>query len=250
MAATSYVGDSPLFLIDYLLRLIRVLLLLSIWRTVMEDRGEVSGMTLGAVLTYTLISEAFSEQLAVRTRLAETFWEGSIATRLLQPLPFVGLFTAEMLGRWLFGLLVFTLPLVLVAPWLGVSPLPASPIAGALFVVSLVLATSVGLALDFVFGALTMALELPVWLLDYVRTAVSIVLSGALLPLALLPWGLGEVFAWLPFAATAWVPLSIYVGVGEPVRAMLLQVGWSLALWPLAMWLWRANRERVVGYGG
>ena len=35
-------------------------------------------------------------------------------------------------------------------------------------------------------------------------------MSGALLPLAYYPWGLGEVFAWLPFAAMAWAPLAIY----------------------------------------
>ena len=75
-------------------------------------------------------------------------------------------------------------------------------------------------------------------------------LSGAVMPLALLPWGLGDVLAWLPFAAIAWAPLAIYTGIGDPPRLMALQVGWAFVLWPLAGWLWRANREKVVGYGG
>jgi ABC-type uncharacterized transport system permease subunit len=75
------------------------------------------------------------------------------------------------------------------------------------------------------------------------------VLSGVLLPLALLPWGLGTIFDYLPFAATASTPLRIYVGTGA-APLLLVQLGWSILLWPLALWLWAANRERVVGYGG
>jgi len=38
--------------------------------------------------------------------------------------------------------------------------------------------------MDVLFGALTVALEQPVWLIEYVRTAVATLLSGSLLPLA------------------------------------------------------------------
>jgi ABC-type uncharacterized transport system permease subunit len=31
---------------------------------------------------------------------------------------------------------------------------------------------------------------------------------------------------------------------------MASQVVWAVVLWPLADWLWRANREKLVGYGG
>jgi ABC-type uncharacterized transport system permease subunit len=81
------------------------------------------------------------------------------------------------------------------------------------------------------------------------RGAILGVLSGALLPLAILPWGLGKVFDWLPFASMASAPLRIYTGTGSwPV--LLLQAGWAVVLWLVAAWLWRACRERLVGYGG
>src|SRR5204863_4579283 len=89
MAAAAFVGDSPLFLIDYLLRFVRVALLLSIWRTLLAGKGEVSGLTLPAVLTYTLIAEVFAEQLACRSEIADSFWDGAIATRFLKPLGIV-----------------------------------------------------------------------------------------------------------------------------------------------------------------
>lgn len=250
MAATAFVGDSPLFLIDYLLRFLRVLLLLAIWRTLLTGRGDVSGLTLPTVLTYTLISEVFAEQLACRSDIADSFWDGTITTRFLKPFGITAQFVSEMLGRWLFGFCAFSLPLLLCAPMLGVRPFPANFIAGCCFLVSLVLAVSVGLALEFIFAAIAIATEMPPFATERIRRAIGVILSGAFIPLALLPWGLGKVFAWLPFASMASAPLQIFIGTGKTGMLLALQAGWSLIIWPLAGWMWRANRERMVSYGG
>jgi viologen exporter family transport system permease protein len=250
MTAAGYVGDSPLFLLDYLLRFLRVAVLLSIWRMMLAGRGTISGMGLASVLTYTLIAEVFSEPLACRTELDQALWNGSIATRMLQPLGIVAHFGSEMIGRWLFGFCAFSLPVLLGAPLLGVNPLPASAGAAGWFALSLALAISVGLALEFIFGALMVSLELPMWAVQQLRAGVSTLLSGALLPLALLPWGIGQVLGWLPFASMASAPLRIYTGTGNPYALMAGQAGWSLLLWPAAGWLWRASRERLTSYGG
>ena len=144
-------------------------------------------MTLGAVLTYTLINGVFAEQLSVHTEMQTALWDGSIAMRMLQPLSVFGHFAAEMFGRWWFGFVVFSLPLLVCAPLLGVDPRPASFEAGSWFVASLVLGVSVGLAVEYIFGALMVALELNLWALVQIRSALSTLLSGALLPLALVP---------------------------------------------------------------
>lgn len=250
MAASSYIGDSPLFLMDYVLRLLRVIVLLAIWHTILAGKGAVSGMTLGAVLTYTLIAEVFAGQLSPRTELDMALWNGSIVGRMTQPLSLFGQFTAELFGRWLFEFGVFSLPLLLCAPLLGVDPRPAGLGAAGLFVVSLALAISVGLAVEFVFGGLLVILALPLWAVSQMRAAITTLLSGALIPLALLPPAAGAALQWLPFAAMASAPLQIYTGTGDPIGLLALQIGWSLVLWPLAHWLWRAGRERMVAYGG
>jgi ABC-2 type transport system permease protein len=250
MAASSYIGDSPLFLIDYLLRLLRVIVLISIWRMILEGKGPVSGMTLGSVLTYTLVAEVFASQFSPHTALDMALWQGTIASRLLQPLGIFGQFSAELFGRWLFEFGVFSLPLLLFAPVLGVSPLPANAAAVGMFVISLALAISIGLAIEFIFGGLQVALALPLWAVSQIRAAVTTLLSGALVPLALLPASVGAAFAWLPFASMASAPLRIYTGTGDPLGLLALQAGWSIVLWPLAHWLWRISRERMVAYGG
>src|SRR5438034_7318886 len=95
LAATAFVGDSPLFLMDYFLRFLRVAVLLSIWRAILAGRGTTAGMTIGSVLTYTLIAEVFGEQLACQTGLDEALWEGAMAVRFLRPMGTVEQFAAE-----------------------------------------------------------------------------------------------------------------------------------------------------------
>jgi ABC-2 type transport system permease protein len=250
VAGASQIGESPLFLLDYLLRFLRVAVLLALWRTLLAGKGSVSGMTLETLLTYTLVAELFAEQLSARSGLEEALWDGSIGMRLLQPLPMVGIFTAEMIGRWGTSFLLFSAPLLMLSPLLGVDPLPASLAAAGWFALSLPLAVAIGLAIDFIFAALLLRLEISMWLLGHLRTAARTLLSGALVPLALLPWGLDRVFAWLPFASMAAAPLSIYTGIGDPPRLLLLQAAWALLLWPIAQAVWRSSREKLVSHGG
>jgi ABC-2 type transport system permease protein len=249
MAAGSFF-DSPFFILDYALRLLRVVVLLALWRTVLLERTVGGPMDLGQVLTYTLIAEVFASQLNLRTSLNVAIWEGTLVIRFLRPMGLIRQLASEMAGQWAIDLVLFSLPLFLVAPLLGVDPRPASPEAGILFVPSLALAIVVGLAMEQFFGAAVVAFEQPVWLIDWVRGAIAVLLSGQLLPLAYYPAGIGQIFAWLPFAAMAWAPLAIYTDAGNPVTLLASQVLWVVILWPLANWLWRANREKLASSGG
>lgn len=250
LAAGNPLSDGAWVLIDYLVRVMRVVLLVSIWRTVMPAVGEVGGMTLGSVLTYTLVAAAFGPLLDVRTTLSWTIWNGSVVSRWLQPIGMPGLYASEQIGEWAFGLAVFALPLYLLAPLLGVDPLPASAVHGALFVLSLALGVTVGLALDFLFGALMLFMNETLWGIEQLRNATLILLSGALLPLQLYPWGIGDVFAWLPFAAMGSAPLRVYTGTGDPAALIASQGAWAIVLWVAATWAWRSGRERMASMGG
>ncbi len=194
LMAAGVVGDSPFFLLSYALRLFRVLVLLALWRAILETRAALPDLGLAAVLTYTLVAEVFSEQLNVRTSLNQAFWDGSLVIRFLRPMGLIRQLAAEMMGPWLIDLVLFSLPLFALAPAVGVDPRPASPAAGVLFAFSLALGICVGLAVELFCGAMVVALEQPVWLIEYIRGAIATLLSGALLPLAYYPWGLGDVF--------------------------------------------------------
>ena len=256
MAATSYVGDSPLFALDYLLRLLRVMVLLSLWRTLFRHPPalatvtEASALSLPALLTYTLIAEAFSEPLNAATDVAWSFWDGSITTRFIKPLGVFTQFIAETAGKWAFNLAMFSVPLLAIGLAMGIRLQPVNAVAGVLFLLSLALGITVGFALDFLFTTFAISLQFPPFALERVRSAIASLLSGAFIPLALLPWGLGSLFAWLPFASVASAPLRIYTGSGDALPLLGLQAVWAVVLWPLTLWLWRSNQEKMVAYGG
>jgi ABC-2 type transport system permease protein len=248
--SAGVIGDSPLFLLTYALRLLRVLVLLALWRSILNNGLAGTPISLSQVLSYTLIAEVFAEQLNVRTSLNDAFWEGSLVIRFLRPMGLVRQLSAEMAGRWAVDLVVFSIPLFAIAPWLGVDPRPSTPANAVLFLISLTLAIAVGLTMEMLAGAMIVALEQPVWLIEYIRRSIGLLLSGSLLPLAYYPWGIGEVFAWLPFAAMAWAPLAIYTGAGSPLRLLVGQLAWLSVLWPMSRWIWRSNREKLTSYGG
>jgi ABC-2 type transport system permease protein len=251
VVATDSLHDQGFVLIgNYTLRLLRVVFLISLWRTLLPEEGDISGMTRDAVLTYTLIAEIFSGFMSVRTGLDEALWRGDIANRLLRPVGIYGQFIAEMLGDRIPNLILFSLPLFCIAPFFDINPLPANPTSGGLFIVSLLLGVLIGVAFDFIFASLLVFLEQSVYALMQIRDAVSVLLSGAIIPLAFLPWGLGDALTWLPFASVASAPLRIYTNTGDPIFLLSLQVAWTIVLWPIAHALWNFNRERLVSHGG
>jgi len=250
LSAAGLVGDNPLFLLDYLLRLLRVGVLLGLWQVLLQGKPTGIELSLGQLLTYTLVAEIIRDQLRCHTQLLQSLWEGSVGSYFLRPMSVFGQFAARMGGEWLFGLVFFSLPLALAAPLLGVDPLPASARAALLFPLSLGLAVAVGLALELFFGALVVWMDHNLYNAYRLRDALVALLSGGLIPLELLPWDLGHIVGYLPFASTASAPLRIYVGSGEPGPLLLLQAFWAVASWMMALWFWRFNRERLVIHGG
>jgi len=231
-------------------RFVRVLILLAIWRTLIPPGADVSGYGLGSVLTYSLIAEVFSAQLDVRTPAGAALWDGAIATRFTWPMPLATQYAAEMAGEWLLPMALVSAPLLLLAPVLGVDPRPASAANLALFPVSLALAITIGIAIDMACAVLIPLIDLGPRVLDAARGVVQAICSGAWVPLALLPFHLGAVFDWLPFASAASAPLRIYTGTGDPLPLLALQAGWAIVLVVAARAAWRASRERVALYGG
>ena len=249
-ATQAFDGGILYVLSGYALKLVRLAVLLLVWQSLLQSGAGTGGLTLMQVLTYTLISSVFSEQLNIITPATTSFWEGSIIMRYTRPLPVVAQLMAETAGRWLPSALLYALPMLALSPLLGVNPLPASPLHGLLFIISLTLAVSLGFAIDVMFAALAVRLKNASWMACLIRGAIVNIFSGLLIPFALLPWGIGNVLSLLPFGSVAGAPLSIYVGEGNAWQLLIIQIIWNVALWPLAMLVFRKSSERMVSYGG
>lgn len=249
MALRGPLQENPFFVLQYGFAIVETLLLLALWRAAYGGHRVVGGLTLPQVLTYTLMAHVLSAQLRPDTEFAGDMWEGRVAVRFLRPVSVFGQYVAETLGRWLFRVVLFAAPVLALATVLGVDPRPRGSVPA--FVVSLGCSIVLGFAVDLCIAALMIWFEHDYWSVQMLSNAVVAFASGFLVPLALLPFGVGRVLEWLPFASMVSAPLRIYVGAGgDPWPLVARQAAWAVVAWPVAAGLWRMLRQRMVLYGG
>ncbi|MCL2106838.1 MAG: hypothetical protein FWH26_07285 [Oscillospiraceae bacterium] len=230
---------------SYAFRLFYLVPLLYLWRGLFQS-GVVSEMTLPQMLSYTYISALLTEQLNVRTPMSGWLSGDGFINACKRPTHILADFTAQTVGGWLQTLLLFSLPLALAAPLLGVPILPKT----IWFLPSLLLCVSLGFAIDFIFACFILRLKNATWLAYSIRMAVTYLFSGSLIPFALLPWGIGNWLRLSPFGSLAGAPLAIFTGIEAPLPLLAAQLFWNLAIWPLTILYFNKSRERMVSHGG
>ena len=247
------VFDGNLFQVmgEYAMRFLQFLMLVLIWRSLAQEGADLGAMTLPKLLTYTLMASVLRQQLDIIT---------PATSATLGRLHYRTLYTAhagdgkpdcrngrKMVATGILPIRFAPLDTLAFARYFS---LAQSALHGLLAFVSLALSASLGFALDFLFASLAMRLKNGCWAATQVREALFALLSGALIPFALLPPVLASVLELLPMGSIAHAPLSIYVGEGNPVSLLLIQAVWNLILWPLAMRIFRKSEERMISYGG
>jgi ABC-2 type transport system permease protein len=208
--------------------------------------GVDAGMTLAQMLAYTFLGAVLSDLLVVRSQASSWLYEGMFISLYQRPTGVILHLVSQTVGRWIPQLLFFTMPMLLAAPLFGVNLTPYSLWA----LPSLLLCTSLGFAVDLLFACVTIRLQNASWLVYVIRNAIQALFSGSVIPFALLPWGIGTVFQYIPFGSLAAAPLSIYTGLADAGPVIAMQVIWNLLLWPSAILAFSRSRERMVSYGG
>lgn len=230
---------------NYLLRLFYLVPLLYLWRGLFSA-GVVTEMSLPQMLSYTYISALLADQLSVRTPMSTWLSSDAFLNACRRPTGILPDFAAQTVGGWLQSLLLFSLPMAMLAPLFGVEILPHS----AWFFPSLLLCISLGFAIDFLFACFILRLKNATWLAYSIRMAVTFLFSGSVIPFTLLPWGIGNWLRLSPFGSLAGAPLAIFTGIEPPTLLIGAQVFWNITIWPITIYCFNKSRERMVSYGG
>ena len=231
---------------EYMLRGAGALAMLLIWRTLAQNGGDLNGMTLRQLTTYTLLTAILHPMLDVRTPISSWLHEGVLQSLYQRPMGVLSQLTAMTLGSWVMQLLCLSLPLALLMPLVGGTLAPTS----LWFLPSLILAVIQGFCVDFLFGCLIVRAANMSWQIECLRTALTGLLTGAVIPFALLPWGIGDYLAVSPLGTLAGASLSLYVGTGDPAALIPAQILWTALLLPLSVYCFRKSTERMMSYGG
>ena len=230
---------------DVIIKIFTLIPLIFLWRVVMASGAEV-GMSFEQMLTYTYVSALLTDMLVVQSAASGWLSEGVLMKLYGRPMSVLGQLAAQTAGSWVPMLILFSLPMALVAPLFGVIIIPASP----LFIVSLILCISLGFAIDTLFACLSIKLRNMSWLIGSIRLAIVTLLSGTIIPIRLLPFGIAEVMKFQPFASLGGAPLSIFTGMADVHQTLIIQVIWNIVLWPTALFIFKKSQEGMVSYGG
>ncbi|MDL2248342.1 ABC-2 family transporter protein [Tyzzerella sp. OttesenSCG-928-J15] len=246
MSFSEKVSEGIAYLLpEYIIQLMTMTVLMLVWG-VLLDKGADVPMSKEQMLTYTFVSFMLRDFIDMRTELSSWNYEGQLINLYLRPMGVFPQVICQTLGKLLPKLLVFSLPLFFIAPLFGINTVPESP----LFFLSLALSISAGFAIDFLFACLCIKLMNINWLIITIRRSVTNIFSGAVIPFAMLPFGLDKILPWQPFGVLANAPLSIFVGSQQAAEFIIAQIVWNIVLWPLAVYVWQRSREGLVSFGG
>jgi ABC-2 type transport system permease protein len=226
-------------------KIIYLVPLLFIWRIITAG-GVDSGMTLTQLLSYTYINALLSNILSINTFINDWDSAGKCATLFTRPFSVIGQVISRTVGEWIPTLLMFSLPMAILAPLFGVQIIPQT-----MWVIpSLFLCASLGFAFEFLFFCVTLRLRNVVWLMWVIRSAVVSFFSGTVIPFKILPFGLDKWMLYQPFGSLGGATLSLYIGSADPLQILPVQIFWNVFFWTIALIWFHKSRERMVSFGG
>jgi ABC-2 type transport system permease protein len=216
--------------------------------------GSVRGLTGQELVTFAFVSQGFLMTVGAfgEAALAGRIRSGDVVIDLYRPTDLQLWWLADWLGRSAFQVIARGVPPVLLGAIAFDLRWPDPLWHWLPFIVSIVLATTVGFALRFCSNLSAF------WLLDnrgveQMVTMLVAFFAGVILPITLFPDWLQTIAGFLPFASMIQLPTEIYLGLhdGTEIAFVLAQqLFWAVALLLAGRALLAAATRRVVIQGG
>ncbi len=236
------------------LTFIWVFILYFLWQAAFNEQVNIQGFTWEDMRTYVVIAYGLNALVGWRisSNMMFTIRTGEILRDLTRPLNYCTSQISVATG-WAMveGILSLGLTLVVGLVFIGIQP-PDSVLAGVMFAIAVVLGFFTKALIVFSISLLTF------WTLNGVgiawsREAIMTILSGTIIPLAMMPGWLWFIASIAPMRGIVSTPLMLYLGKAEGMEALgllALSAGWLVAMWLFANWAWKAAFNRVEIQGG
>lgn len=232
----------------------RVLLSLLLWLAVFSGKEMVGGYTLPMMVTYSLLASLLARlqhQDAMAWQLAGEVREGQFSKYLVHPVSVLGYFLSAGMGRWLYLLMINGAALaawaLVFSNWLV---LPARPLDLLWLVALLPLGALVMQLLNHCIALLSLKFtDISGFIIG--KGAIIELLSGALIPLTLLPEPLVAGLRFSPFYYVVFYPANLVLGKAAepPLIAALALAVWCVIFTVIAQVWFRRARRLYEGVG-
>ena len=229
---------------------LRVAILLALFGA----RPQVAGYTPEDAITYTGLTQAFLSAFSLFGwyDLMRTVHRGEVATELLRPSSFLGMWLAQDAGRAAAQFLLRGVSILALYGLFWGLELPQGLGGWFVTLLSILLAWACGFAFRFLVNCAAF------WSPDAVGIgrfawALMGLSCGFLMPLAFFPAWFQTMLAWTPFPAMMNSTVELWLGVArgaDALRVLGLQAMWTVALLGLARFVLRRGRRRLEVAGG
>jgi ABC-2 type transport system permease protein len=225
----------------------------AVWDALIGE-GEVAGITLREMVTYSIVYAMTSRAIADRvlSDVDQKLRSGDVAVDLVKPYSYPLTLVADQLGRTAFSALFSSLPTVAVAALLFGFDLPPNLWTGMAYVAAFVICLAISFALACIVGMLGFHF-LATFHFQWALGALRTLFAGTMVPLWFFPDGLRTVASALPFQFVGFVPGAIWLGeysLSETFGMLALGMAWTIGLGALGWWMLQRITTRLVVQGG
>lgn len=187
--------------------------------------------------------------------VGEEVKDGNIAMRLIKPVGFHSTFLFTEIG---WKLLIFSMIFAPVV--IGVEIYKFHAYGGfafditsfLLYLLSMVMSYLFSFYMNVCFGFMAFFLK-NLWGFNIIKSGILRFVSGAVVPLALMPDGLRKVLEWMPFSSLCYTPVMIYMGKysgGEIALHLAIQFGWVIGFYLISKFILSTALRHVSVQGG
>lgn len=242
------------FFMGIFLVLLRMYAVYWVWTILYTQRPGAFGVSREQMVTYGALGMALEIFIWSRPQMyiSRQVKSGAIDTDLMKPLDFHVHMLARSVGETTVGVIALALPALALAYFLLGVQLPPDLPTALLFILSLVLGFLVLFHLNFLLGSLSVV-ALDIRHISWAYYSVVRFFGGQMVPLWMFPAFIGTIASVLPFQATYFIPMSLYIGRltgADAVRAIEFQVIWLVGLVVLSRLAWGWAHRRLVVQGG
>jgi len=241
------------FWVGLVLNIISMAILVYFWRAIYNDTSTISGLGLNQTLTYILPAFIFMPLTSIDLiwEIGSNLREGTIIHHLLRPINFQGMNYAQMLGT-LVTRLILQVPMAVAAVLLFGLRFPTDLATWLAFIISALLGFTVMFFFNWFLACLTFYTT-EIWGLGVLIEGMNFFLSGALVPLVMMPEWIRTIVLSIPFAQALAVPVGLLTGItplSEAPRVWFVQILWIFGMWLASGLFFRVAVRKITVQGG
>lgn len=241
----------------FILDLLYIVIAFFTWRAVYANSGQtvLEGFSFGSMVAYILFRGLVSGTvfMTISDKMVDDFKDGSIAMAVIKPIDYRIQMLFYSMGHNSVFLMMFTLPYIIilfVVSFLLPLGITVSLMTTLYFVLSLFLSFLLNFLIAFIFGIFVYYTfnGFGIWQL---KDAITMLFSGAIIPLNFYPDWLYKITQLLPFSSIIYAPISIILNLNTNYNQVIFyQLMWIVILFFVMIVFWKKTQSRMLIQGG